>query len=83
MQRIFKALAIIVFLIISGCSNSMNENNEKPTEIRVHSLRPSHLTHLLNNRLGRLIEFYGVGYFGRKRNTDKDIAIWRSTTFCL
>lgn len=29
MQMIFKALAIIVLLIISGCSNSMNGNVER------------------------------------------------------
>ncbi|MBP1970926.1 hypothetical protein J2Z83_003062 [Virgibacillus natechei] len=32
MQRTFKALTIIVLLIISGCSNSINENDEKPAE---------------------------------------------------
>ncbi|HEX6594163.1 MAG TPA: DUF3221 domain-containing protein [Bacillota bacterium] len=37
MQRTFKALAIIVLLTISGCSNSINGNDEKPTEIETAS----------------------------------------------
>lgn len=36
-KRTFKAFAIIVLLIISGCSNSVNENDEEPTEIETVS----------------------------------------------
>jgi len=37
MLRTFKALAIIVLIIIAGCSNSNNGDDEEPTEIETGS----------------------------------------------
>lgn len=37
MKRTFNAFAIIVLLIISGCSISLNQNDEEPTEIETTS----------------------------------------------
>lgn len=37
MKKIFKPLAIIVILMIAGCSNSVNQNDEEPSEIETLS----------------------------------------------
>ncbi len=37
MKRTYKAVAIIVLLTISGCSNSINGNDEEPTDIETAS----------------------------------------------